>query len=131
MEACRELVEEEDGAIRQALEKIVEDEAHHAAFAWKVVRWAIEREGEGEGKGEERVVRLLESIVTPLEIERIGGGRYRQEDVKLLCDLRTELVKRFRGEEEEREEREDAHLLYCGASAESNKVSHQVMQIVC
>ncbi len=34
-----------DPEIRRALEKIAEDESRHAAFSWKVVRWAIEQGG--------------------------------------------------------------------------------------
>jgi hypothetical protein len=123
LEACRELLEEQDAAIRQALEQVVEDEAHHAAFAWKVVRWAIEREG--EGKVDKSILELLDTILTPAEIERIGGGRYKQEDIKLLCDLKDSLVRHYNGSEN------NTNFLYCGAAAESNKVSHRVMQVVC
>ena len=31
-----------DPSVRAVLEKIAEDEAHHAEFAWRVVRWALE-----------------------------------------------------------------------------------------
>jgi hypothetical protein len=117
------LLEEQDAAIRQALEQIVEDEAHHAAFAWQVVRWAIEREG--EGKVDTSILELLDTILMPAEIERIGGGRYRQEDIKLLCDLKDSLVRHYNGSMNNKK------LVYCGAAAESNKVSRRVLQIVC
>ena len=120
LEAWREMNAEEDAEVRKVLEKVVEDEAHHAAYAWKVVRWAIEREG--EGKRDQEVIELLESIVTPAGLEKMGR-RYEREDVELLCALKESLLSNYTkgGKEVKREEGR------CG----EDKVSAMVMQVVC
>lgn len=74
---------------------MVKDEAHHAAFAWKVVKWAIEREG--GGKVDKQIVELVDRIVSPEELQRMGGGKYKEEDVKLLCDFKTSLLANYLG----------------------------------
>lgn len=123
LEAWREMREEDDLAVRNVLEKVVEDEAHHAAYAWKVVRWAIEREG--LGKVDQQLVELLESIVTPAGLEKVGKGRYTQEDITLLCNLKDSLLSHYKRNEKGNEMKNS----YCERA--DNKVSSMVMQVVC
>ena len=39
--AAEQALEAKDPSVRAALQKIAEDEARHAEFAWRVVRWAL------------------------------------------------------------------------------------------
>ena len=100
--------------MQQALEQVVADEAHHAAFAWKVVRWAIERQREVD----QQVLEVLDAVITPAEITKIGNGKYREEDVKLLCELKTVLMSHYNGREK------STNVI------ETNRVSSKIMEIV-
>lgn len=88
LDACREVLDEKDATVKMVWEQIIEDEAHHAAFAWKVVRWAIEK----NGKPDQKVLKLVDEIVSPQSLEKIGKGEYKQDDITLLCGLKDKLL---------------------------------------
>jgi len=46
LKTALDYIEEEDSYIKQVYYKITIDEAHHASFAWKVLKWAVKSFGD-------------------------------------------------------------------------------------
>jgi len=72
-----EYYNEEDDYIKQVIYKITMDEAHHAAFAWKIFKWAVKNYGDLSEKFFQEFDNIIE--------------KEKSEDVKEDCLLLSEL----------------------------------------
>jgi hypothetical protein len=85
IEANEESLSEADPAVARALARIAEDEARHAALAWRTVAWMVERGGENTRRNVLRQMRaarkqasashdLFEHVIAPTLAAILGDG---------------------------------------------------------
>jgi len=97
--AARKGAVEKDPAVKYVYSRITGDEAHHAAFAWKVVVWILKRSESNDFNTSKRVRAILESIVSLPQLTSkesqflsLDEGNNEKEDLQTLCDLRDILL---------------------------------------
>jgi len=106
--AARKGSKEEDPAVKYVYSRITGDEAHHAAFAWKVVVWALKRSQENDMDAFNTMREMLDTIVSLPQLTNneneflsLDEGNDAKEDLQTLCDLRDLLLSNLNGTEEE------------------------------
>eukprot|EP01102_Stenamoeba_stenopodia_P018946 TRINITY_DN702_c1_g1_i1.p1 TRINITY_DN702_c1_g1~~TRINITY_DN702_c1_g1_i1.p1 ORF type:complete len:325 (+),score=65.13 TRINITY_DN702_c1_g1_i1:83-1057(+) len=108
--AARQGEVEEDPAVKYVLLRITGDEAHHAAFAWKVVCWSLKAHRQHSDK----ICSLMETLISKWSLTGEGGdvvvhmdkGNRNHEDLQMLCNLREIVVSKCRNVKEGQEAKE-------------------------
>jgi len=127
LDACRTAHAEHDPVVKLVWDKVIEDEAHHAAFAWKVVKWAIERDSSsGNGGPNVAILELLNATITPATIKKLGKGAYLKEDIELICAIKQHLLLQYNTTTLDRD---TTQLLNNNGVLGDNRVIEKIMEV--